>query len=312
MKHRALVALALAAPGTALAGSGPWTLAEGDWSAYGGAEYRRFANVVGGDGAFVGGGDPLPTGIRSLALQGIATYGVLDWAEAELTVPWVLAQADRKDAEGCAGLGQGACGTVTGAGLLQARLKLRVLDEYVGPPVTVAVGPALRSGELSHDDRMRLTAPTEGQTDIGAFVAVGRSGGLGRAGWYATWLQVDARHRFPNTTLTDGQKVPGEEMAAEWEVLFAPGGVVAFGPDLFFTWRDGYDLEAMDAADPDRFAGLGVASLRGGAKVLLRSSRLWTVVISGTGGIWARNNPPDTHTVAIGLNYQGIADGEGR
>lgn len=307
MKHGLPLLLALALPLPAAAGTGPWTLGEGAWTLYGGAEYRRFTLVAGGDGGALGEGDPLPTGIRSLGLQAIGSYGLLDWAEAELTVPWVLAQADRADAEGCAALGQGACRTVESVALLQARMKLRLLDEYVGPAVSVAAGPVLRSGEFNHDERARLTTPTEGQTDLGAFVTVGRSTGLGERGWYAAWLQVDARHRFPNGDRPDGGKAPGEEVAAEAEVLVAPTGTVAFGPDVYFTWRDGVDLEEIDATDPDRFASLGVGSLRAGGKVLLQSSRLFTVVLSGTGTIWARNNPTDAFSVGLGLNYQGLA-----
>ena len=141
-----LVGLAALLPGVAHAGSGPWTLAEGSWTLYAGTDYRHFAKVVGGAGSFDGEAGDLPTGFSDVSVEGIASYGLLDWSELELTLPWVSAQADRPDAQGCIDLGLDACKTVRNVGLITGRLKLRAIDEVHGAPVTLTFAPLLRIG----------------------------------------------------------------------------------------------------------------------------------------------------------------------
>ena len=313
MKRLVPFVLALAVSTPASAGSGPWTLAEGSWTAYGGVDYRHFVKLAGQDGGFTGEGVTLPTGIRTLTVQGVVSYGVLDWAEIELNVPWVYSQADRPDVEACTSLGLDACESVQSLGLITTRAKVRLLDEIYGPPLTLSLGPAIRTGEFTHDERSRLTAPTEGQTDIGAFLTAGRSGGLGSAGYYAVYAQGAYYFRMPNAEV-GGVNAPGDEWTVDFEATFAPVAFLAFGPDLYLSSREGLTLAEMNESyidDPDRYAALGVFNVKYGGKVMVRSSRLFTVILGATQTLYAENNPTDTFSFSFGLNYQGVPKDEG-
>jgi hypothetical protein len=295
----------------ALAGTGPWTLPEGSWSLYGGAEYRQFASLAASGGAFVGQGAAMDTSFRTFSVQAVGSFGLREWAEAELIVPYVYSQSARTDVGNC-NIGLDACEPVNDIGLVSARAKIRVLDEVYGPPVTLSFGPLVRSGEFTHEERSRLTAPTEGQTDLGGFLVVGRSSGLAQ-GWYGVWVQGEYRFRIGNTEI-EGKKVPGDEVEVAGELLLAPAGNVAFGPGLWFTTRDGISLEDMNAKysdDPDRFAMLAVSSAKVGGKVIVNSQSLTSLVLSGTGTLWARNNPPDVWSFGVGVNHQFLPKGAG-
>lgn len=298
-----VIAAALLAP-AAKAGTGPWTLSGDDASVYVGGEYRTFARIVGGDGSVDGESTALPTPIRFVTVQGIVSYGLLDPLEVELAVPWVLGTAARADAAGCSDLGQRACATTSGLGSIQARAKIRLLDEVERAPLSLAIGAHVRVGDAAHDVRARLTTPTEGQTDLGGFLALGRSGSFGGTTVsYSAWAEAGYLHRLPNATLSD-QGVPGDEWGGAAELLVGVGPVVSLGPDLAFSTRSGLDLAAVDMADPDRFAALAVTSVVAGGKLLVRSDHLWTFVVGVSGTVYAENNPPDTVSFSVGLNRQ--------
>jgi hypothetical protein len=40
-----------------------------------------------------------------------------------------------------------------------------------------------------------------------------------------------------------------------------------------------------------------------GGKVILRSSRRLSAVVGATGTLYARNNPPDSFSIGVGVNY---------
>jgi len=290
---------------TALAGTGPWTLPEGDWSLYGGADWRHFQKVAISNGNTA----TLDTGIRALTLEVVGSFGLLDAVEAELTLPWVYAQVDHVSESPCETLPNDPCATVSAIGLLQAKVKVRALDELDGLPVTLAAGTLFRSGEFTHEQRSRLTAPTEGQTDLGAFLTVGRSGGAFANGFYSGWAQAGYFYRMPNGIVED-KKIPGNEWTSDAEFFIAPISAFAIGPNLFITKRTGITLEDMNEKyidDPDRYAMLAVFSIKYGAKILLRSDRRWTVVLGGTGTAYAENTAADVYSFSVGINYQGIA-----
>ncbi|MFZ5477803.1 MAG: hypothetical protein ACOZNI_13590 [Myxococcota bacterium] len=287
----------------ALAGTGPWTLPEGNWTTYGGAEYRQFRMLT--TGGFTGQGADLGTAFRTFSAQVIGSFGLREWAEGEISIPYVYVQTARTDVAPCENLGLQACEPVQDIGLVTARVKLRLLDEVVGPPLSLAMGPLVRTGEFTHAERQRLTAPTEGQTDFGAFVVAGRSSGLAQ-GWYGAWVQAEYRFRLANTEV-EGKKVPGDELELSGELLLAPAGMVAFGPDVWFTTRDGIGLAEMNEKyldDPDRYAMLAVTTVKAGGKVVIGSQSLTSLVVSGTGTLFAKNNPSDGWSVGVGVNHQ--------
>ena len=299
-----MASVAALLPSNAHAGTGPWTLSADDASVYAGSEYRTFSHIVGGAGSLDGASTALPSPIRFATAQAVVTYGLLDPLELEIAVPWVLGTAARNDATGCSDLGQRACDTTSGLGSVQARAKLRILDEVGRSPVSVAVGPHVRVGDAAHDVRARLTTPTEGQSDLGGFVVVGRSGSFASSPVsYSAWAQGGYLHRLPNTSA--GQKgLPGDEWNAAAELLIGLGASVSVGPDILFSTRSGLDLDAADLTDPDRFAALAVTTVAVGGKLLVRSDHLWTFVVGAAGTVYAENNPPDSASVSLGINRQ--------
>ncbi len=289
----------------ARAGSGPWTLSEGSSSLYLGTEYRQLRHIA-PDGEWFGDGSDLGTSIRFVTVQGVVSYGLLDRFELEATLPWVYAHASRPDAAVCYALGQSACGKVESVGLIDVRGKVRLLDELAGPPVTISVGPVLRIGEFGHTTRARLTAITEGQSDVGAFAVLGRSAGLGASGWWSGYLDAEYRYRIPNIEV-GGVKIPSDEVASSAQVMVSPWGVVAFGPELFFDARTGGEsLATKDDADPDRFASLKYTLVQYGGKVIVTSNRRWSAIFGATGTLYARDTASDLWSVSAGISWQAL------
>jgi hypothetical protein len=188
------------------------------------------------------------------------------------------------------------------------------VDEFVGAPLSLAIGADLRYGLFTSDTRQRVTNLGEGTFDAGPFVTVGRTGGLG-SGYWSGWISADGRYRVPNTRtypqLTGTTSVPGSEFGASAELILSPRGRFGIGPNLGALWRPfGLDFYEVDLTDPDRFGALRVANVRVGGTAVVRGK---SVVLAGSvlQTIYGFNNPTDTFIVNLGLQFQGRLTGVG-
>ncbi len=302
--------------GVAAAGSGPWTVGTGRGSVYAAIEGQRLGHLAidrGADRQVVDVGE----GLQRVTAKGIATVGLSSRIDVELGVPWSRVQATRADAPLCVALGLGACETTEGLGIVDARAKVLVLDEYFNAPLSVAVGAEVRFGQLTADTRERITNLGEGSLDVGPFLVVGRTAGLGKAGYLSLWAQGGYRFRSPTTDeypLADPKRnetAPNGEVVGSAEVLVSPDGRVAFGPSANLLHRSGLDFSELDLTDVDRFAALGVTSLKVGGVVVVRATDSVSGVLSALGTAAAVNNPTDSWTVGVGFQYTGDLPGTG-
>ena len=277
-------------PALAQAGSGPWVISPQDWSLYAGLESQRISELALKDGL----GDPsvvqVDDGIETTTANAILTYGLRKRVELELGVPRSRVDANRPGGAVCASLGDRACATTKGFGVVTGRGKVLLADELLGSPVSVAVGAELRLGQHTGATRGRITNLGEGTTDLGAFVAVGRSGGLADGSWSAH-LDAGYRHRSSNRSLED-DPLPGAEILADAELFVGTKAWWSVGPTLSYWDRpEGVDFGEGDLTDIDRFGELNGRAVRVGGKLLLRSPSRTTLVLSGSQTVVARNNP---------------------
>lgn len=288
---------------TTLAGTGPWTLPEGEVSLYAGASYERITRLSTSTGSWTDDVIDVDEGLEKAGAQLIVGYGVREHVEVEIGLPYQYVSANRTDGPLCGALGMQACATTEGLGLIQARLKGLVVDELLGAPLSFAVGGELRLGQHTNETRMRVTNLGEGTTDVAGFASLGRSGGLGR-GYWSGYLEVLGRYRFPNTDL-GGTPVPGSELQADLEWLGGLHPSWAIGPSVNMLWRpEGDDIETLQAADPDRFGALSVLNVRAGGKLIVRSSARTSVAVAVFGTPYSVNNPADQIIVTAGLSGQ--------
>lgn len=287
----------------AQAGTGPWVLSPGDLSAYGGAEAQRIGHLAVSDGSRADSVVEVDDGLTKVGAVADLSLGLLPGVEVQAAVPFYRVVANRRDGPICAALGEEACRTTDGLGVVSLRAKGLVLDELRGRPLSAALGGELRLGSHQLDVRERLTNLGEGTNDVGAFLAVGRSGAVGGA-YYSGHLDLLGRYRLPITEV-DGTAVPGWETVVDAEALVG-GARWLVGPTVNVLWRpDGVDFEAADLADDDRFSSLSVVSARAGGKLLLRGSERVTFSLSVLGTAWAVNNPSDLLSVSAGVGlYQ--------
>jgi hypothetical protein len=300
----------------AVAGSGPWTVGAGRATVYAAVEGQRFGRLAidRGDARQV---VDVGEGLQKFGAKGIATIGLANRVDVELAVPWMRAEATRQDDALCGALGLGACETTQGIGIVESRGKVLLLDEYFNAPLSLSVGAELRLGQLTADDRERITNLGEGTLDAGPFLALGRTASLGGQGYLSAWAQGGYRFRSRNTDaypLADPKKdlaAPRDEVAASAQVLVSPSGRWSVGPDVAFLYRPGPDFSELDLTDVDRFAALGVTALRVGGVGTIRASDHLTGVLSVLGTAVAVNNPVDSWTVGVGLQWAGDLPGTG-
>lgn len=287
-----------------LAGTGPWTLPEGDVSLYVGGEYQRIGRLATSAGSW----DPngvidVDEGLEKAGGQLIVGYGVRDRVDVELQVPYYYVAANRTDGALCSTIGLRGCATTQGLGAITLRGKGLLLDELVGAPLSLALGADVRIGQQTSDTRARVTNLGEGTTDLGAYTALGRSGALGQ-GYWSAYLEVGGHYRFPNTD-AGGEPVPGSELHADLEWLGGARPAWAVGPAITMLWRpQGGDVEGIDYSDPDRFAALNVLNVRAGGKLIVRSSARTSLSVAVFGTAYAKNNPADQVVVTAGLSGQ--------
>lgn len=302
--------------GVAQAGSGPWVVGDGQATLYLGGEAQRLtklATTVGGERQVADVAD----GLSTLGLKAIGTVGLGSRFEVQAVVPWYAASISRTDDPLCAALGLGACRTTRGVGVLEARAKGLLVDEYFGSPLSLAIGGELRAGQLTADTRERITNLGEGTTDLGGFLTVGRTGSIGSTYWSAS-LEGLGRYRLPNTDNfpqgTGDRRVPGPELGFVAQVLAGPGTRMSIGPvayGLFRPW--GLDFGEVDLTDVDRFSALAVSNVRVGGTAVIRARADLAATVSVLGTAAARNNPTDAVSVSVGIQVDRqllkVADG---
>lgn len=290
---------------TAVAGSGPWVVGEGNTSVYVGAESQRLTRLaiqVDGNRDVVDVGE----GLSSFGLKGIVTVGITPRFELQGIVPWWRIQANRPDAELCLTLGLDACETTTTVGVLEFRGKVLLLDELFGAPLSVAVGSEVRVGDFTMPTRERITNAGEGGLDNGWFLTVGRTGRLGEGkGYWSGFVDVLGRYRFPNTrtypNFEGDLAVPGSELGASAEVVFGTPRVVV-GPVATMLWRPGgLDWDAIDLSDRDRLAALRVLNVRVGGTAVVRGPRSLSASFTVLRTVVSRNNPSDVLSIGAGI-----------
>ncbi|TNE92632.1 MAG: hypothetical protein EP330_01420 [Deltaproteobacteria bacterium] len=301
-------ALSLATP--AMAGSGPWVLGRGDQSLYVGLDSQRIDKLIAtidGERQVI----DVDARITTFTAKAGLTYGLGTRVEVEGWVPWSRAWVARDDLGPCGALGLGECRTTQGVGVIEGRLKLLLVDELTGSPVSVATGAHARFGGLTHETRARLTNLGEGTTDLGGFVSVGRIGGLG-SGYWSGHLDVTGLYRIPNTRTfpqAEGDlSAPGSDFQFASDVLFAPMSAadVSFGPSVSVYWRPfGLDFGEVDASDPDRFGALRVLAPRVGGKIIVRDGAKAAFSASVLQTVAPVNNP-NTFTVSMGISLNGL------
>lgn len=300
----------------AWAGSGPWVPGTGSGSLYlgvSGQQFRRLTGTLNGQPQDLEVGE----GLAQVSAQGVLTYGIAPRVELEASLPAHFIHVLREDADLCMVLGDEACDPVRTVGTLRSHVKWLVLDEVSGAPLSLSVGGVARLGALVAPHRDKLTNAGEGTIDGGALLSLGKSGALGQGGYWSAYTDVVGLYRVPNTTsfplLAGDRSVPGSEMHAVTDVLFAPKGLVAFGPAASFLWRpSGVDYGSIQLADIDRFSALRVAHLAAGAKVIFRDPVDNAIVVGLYRTVWAMNNPADQFTVSLGVSLNRIFDREER
>lgn len=307
-----MILAVLCALGVAEAGGGPWVLGPGDQTLYVGMDVQRLTQL-----GIQAGPNPadyttidVGEGLSSFGVKAIANYGILSRVELELELPWYRVSANRTDAEPCLALGEGSCKTTQSIGLIRGQAKWLVLDELQGMPLSVSLGGTLRYGGFTAPARSRITNVGEGTTDLGPSIHLGRSGGLGKSGYWSAYTELFWLYRFPSTDSYQGSDLgPDAPVSAplpEWilnaEVLFSPDAKVAFGPSASGLYRKGLDWYELNLADPDRLAALGVYNFRVGGKAVIRNERGVAFSTGFLRTVVSYNNPSDAWLVSAGLS----------
>jgi hypothetical protein len=304
-----IVVLCFAAP--AWGSSGPWVPGPGETQVFVGGDAQRFGRLKitdeNGDDVVI----DVDEGISAIDLKGIASYGILGKFEIEASAAAYHVYANRSDGAVCNEvLGAGSCKTTDSIGILTFRGKGLLLDELAGSPISFALGAEVRHGAFTAADRERVTNTGEGTLDTGAFLDVGRVGGIGSDGSWAAYMELGGRYRFPNTTSfasadgSDKVSVPGNEWFGQVDFLVSPTFPIAFGPEIAGLWRpSGLAWYEDNLADEDRFGALKVALVRAGGKIIVRNRSGTAFVVSALGTVFAWNNPSDIFLVSMGVGF---------
>jgi len=295
---------------SALAGSGPWVVGNGQASLYLGAESQRITKLaitVDGERDVIDVGQ----GISGFGVKAIGTLGITNRVELEVGVPWFIVRSNRPDDALCGALGLQACATTQTVGVLTARGKALAVDEYFGAPLSLSLGGELRYGDFTAPTRARITNAGEGTTDIGPYLALGRVGSFGGKGTHSGFLEAGWRYRFPTTRAfpdaPTGERpapLPETWVTAEWTA--GPSTRFSVGPLFTMLYRDGLDWGELTLTDPDRFAALRVFSARVGGSVVVHNDGDLALVASVLQAVATRNNP-NALSVNVGVSFAGLA-----
>ncbi len=292
--------------GTAHASEGPWTVGAGTASVYLGADTERITRLATSTGSYAPDVIDVDQGISKNTVKAIVSYGLTPGTELQLAVPWSSNHLNATDGPLCEALGANTCKETEGIGVVDLRVKRMLLDELAGGPLTLSVGGQARFGALTWKHHDRLTTLGEGTFDLGGSAWVGRSGGLGKSGYWSFSVGGDARYRFPNDQV-DGVNAPGWETDGLLELILSPGGLVAFGPEVAWFFRpNGTDVETTDFTDPDWISALRVQKVAVGGAIHLRSRKAVTFSGGVFYNVWAVNNPVDALLVSGGVQVSQI------
>lgn len=308
MKRISLFALVLMAT-PALAGSGPWVVGDGEYSLFVGGEVQRLDKLDARSGTGDRDTIDVDEGISTIGAKAIASVGFRGRFEAEFSVPVYRVFANREDGPVCASLGEDACATTQGVGVIGLRGKGTLLDQLYGDPFTWSIAGDVRMGHFTAATRNRLTNLGEGTLDVGGATSVGYVGALGEAYW-SGFVEVGAWYRMPTTRAFPGPsgalRVPGAEFVATSEVLVGLSPALSIGPYIQAYGRPGgLDFGQVDLTDFDRFAALRVFSLRTGGTVVLRAREGLTFASSVLVTPYAANNP-NTTVFSFGVGSNGF------
>lgn len=288
--------------GAALAGDGPWTLGPREHNVFVGADYYRYSKLDPGEGE----ARDLPSPLTAAGLTLDWTLGLREGVEAEIKIPYESVRADNEESSGCTSGPAGWCSPTAGLGDVGANVKVRLVNELYGSPVSVAANAGFRSGEAYAKTRGRLTTLGDGQTDVGGGLSVGRTDVLG-PGWYRVSAAGGYWYRFSNSEL-EGEKVPADEVAGSVSLLIAPHPSFALGPAAHGFWRlGGQDIDEVGADDfawPDLSASLAAAQVQVGLKLGLFAQKggpTFSLTVLRTA--YAKNNPADTLVLSAGLGW---------
>lgn len=294
----------------ALASGGPYTVGARSASVYLGLEAERITRLATSEGSYADSVIDVDDGIAKTGAKAILSYGLFDRTELELTLPYAANHLNRLDGPICEALGDG-CDRTSGFAPVQVRVKQVVLDELTGAPFSLALAGEMRFGGWTWATRGRLTNVGLGTFDAGGGLGFGRSGGLG-SGYWALSGSADARWRTPLTEV-DGSAVPGWETDGGVELLFAPQGVVAIGPEVAWFFRpNGTDVETSDLSDPDWIGALSVQKVALGGSAHLRARQGVTVSAGVFHNVWAVNNPVDALLVTAGVQVSRLGAARAR
>ncbi|MCB9677764.1 MAG: hypothetical protein H6737_21860 [Alphaproteobacteria bacterium] len=282
--------------GVALAGDGPWTLNPGETNLFVGVDHFRFSGFRDGLRTKV----DLGTEIASTAVSAIVTRGLVKGAEIEVRVPYERTRATDPEGEFCTtGPRADFCERSQGIGDMAALVKVRLLDEAALRPLSISLAAVFRTGEAYSEQRGRLTKLGDGQTDVGAQIALGRTGRLHK-GWYQLSATGGYYYRFPHDP--GPPKVPSDETAADLAVVVAPLRWFSIGAlGTGFNKLDGTTVSAAPLDTLDGFAGLAGAQIKVGGKLALHTEDNITVSMGALRTVFAKNNPRDTLVVSLGV-----------
>lgn len=280
---------------SALAGDGPWTLDADEQNLFFGLDYFQYSAFDAGSGD----ARDLVSPITAMGFTGVWTAGLRRGVEVEVKIPFESARAQDPEACRAAAPVEGWCVTSAGLGDIGGQLKVRVLDELYGRPLTLSLSSGVRTGELYADDRQRLTTLGDGQTDIGGGLSLGRTDVLG-AGWYRASVDAWYWRRFDvsEVNLDDEIAVSAAGMVAVWPSW-------GMGPAVHSFFRlGGLDVGQADFTAPDVWSTLAARQAQVGFKLgVFGQGRAPTFSLTVLRTVWAQNNPTDTFSVSAGLGW---------
>jgi len=301
MRIRASIVAAalLASSPTALAGDDPWVIGKGDVAVYAGLGGTSWSSFSDGNGSLSGSDSAIANRVVTTLAQGAAEYGVIPRGSLEARAAGGFSQVTDAQSKSCGGT---ACQTQIGATPIDVRFRYRLLNEVMGAPVSVTVGPVLRVGAHTRAARDQLTSMGDGQNDVGVHASVGRMGFVGPM-LVAAYGAVRYSHRVL-TDAVDDVDVPRHELAGLGELSVQTGPRLSLGLAVDALHRpDGVDWGDSVASSEARFAALSITTVKAGAKVgvLLRPGLRLHASVVGTA--YARNNPNDAWSAGLGLGW---------
>lgn len=298
----------------ASASDGAYVVGPADASLYVGLDAERIATLAGAEGSYDPSVVPVDDGVSKLTGKAILSYGLAPRTELEITLPFGYNHVNRTDGALCAALGGTVCKTTAGLGVVSAQGKFLLADELDGAPLSVSVGGLARFGQATWATRNRVTNLGEGTFDVGGVLGLGRSGGLGARGYWASSLTAGAVYRFPNVSGDgDAVAVPAPETFGRLEVLLAPTGTWSFGPEVDWFFRGGeQDIETSNPADPDWLGALRVQKVSAGGAVFVRARQGVILNAGALANVWAVNNPASDLLVSVGVQVNQLARREDR